>query len=84
MIISAIENVNRAEIEMVIDVAEKQTVRKSYYNNILRHIRIEVGRCALDIVLKMHLKKFKTLSKIYLQTYINKLVKNIVKEELRF
>ena len=48
MIISATENVNRAEIEMVIDVAEKQTVRKCCCNNILRHIRIEVGRCALD------------------------------------
>ena len=57
MIISAIENVNRAEIEMVIDVAEKQTVRKSYYNNILRYIRIEVGRCALDHSTKDALEK---------------------------
>ena len=57
MIISAIENVNRAEIEMVIDVVEKQTVRKSYYNNILRHIRIEVGRCALDHSTKDALEK---------------------------
>ena len=57
MIISAIENVNRAEIEMVIDVAEKQTVRKSYYNNILIHIRIEVGRCALDHSTKDALEK---------------------------
>ena len=47
MIIPATENVNRAEIEMVIDEVEKSTARKNYYN-IPKHIWIEVGRYALN------------------------------------
>ena len=46
IITSATEHVNRAEIEMVMDKVEKSTARQSY-NNIPKHIRMEVGKYAL-------------------------------------
>ena len=58
MIIPATENVNRAEIEMVIDEAEYSTAQKNHYNNIPRHIRIEVGSYALYHSTKDALEKF--------------------------
>ena len=48
MIMSATENVNRAEIEMVIDGVEKSSAWKNHYNNIQKYIPIEVGRYVLD------------------------------------
>ena len=45
IIASATEHVNRAKIEMVMDEVEKSTARQSY-NNIPKHIRMEVGKYA--------------------------------------
>ena len=42
----ATEHVNRAEIEIVMDEIERSTARQSY-NNIPKHIRMEVGKYAL-------------------------------------
>ena len=56
MIISATENVNRAEIEMVIDEVKKSTAWKNPYSNI--PIWIEVGGYALDHSAKYALEKF--------------------------
>ena len=58
MIISATENVNRAEIEVVIDEVEKSTARKNYHSNIPKSIRIEVRRYAVDHSTKGALEKF--------------------------
>ena len=80
MIIPATEKVNRAEIEMVIQ--EESAARKNHYNNISIHIQIEVGRYAFDHSIQDALKEFfKKISKIYLQTFIDKVVANIIKEE---
>ena len=64
MIIPPTENVNRAEIEMVINQIEKSTARKNHSNNIPKHIRIEVGKYALKHSTKDALEKF---SKQYLK-----------------
>ena len=58
MIIPISENVNMAEIEMVIDEVENSTARKNHYNNIRKHIRIEVGMYALDHSTKDTFEKF--------------------------
>ena len=52
------ENVNRAEIEIVIDEVEKLTARKNYYNIIPKHDWIKVGRYTLDHSTKDALEKF--------------------------
>ena len=54
---SSTEHVNRAEIEMVMDEVEKSTARQSY-NNIPKHIRMEVGKYALAHSTKDALAKF--------------------------
>ena len=54
---SATEHVNRVEIEMVMDEVEKSTARQSY-NNIPKHIRMEVGKYALAHSTKDALAKF--------------------------
>ena len=46
IIASAAEHINRAEIEMVVDEVEKSTVHQSY-NNIPKHIRMDVEKYAL-------------------------------------
>ena len=46
IITSAIEHVNRAEIEMVVHEVETSTARQSY-NNIPKHIRMEVEKYTL-------------------------------------
>ena len=53
-VISATERINAL---MVIDEIEKPTSRKNHYNNIPKHIRIEVGRYALDHNTKGALEK---------------------------
>ena len=58
MIIPATENVNRAEIEMAIDEVKKSTARKNFYNNIAKHIQIEVWRYTFDHSTKDALEKF--------------------------
>ena len=58
MIIPANKNVNRAEIEVVIDEVEKSTTRKKHYNNISKQIRIVVGIYALDHSTKDAFEKF--------------------------
>ena len=58
MIISETENINRAEIEMVIDEVEKSTVSTNHYNNIPKHIQTEVGRYALDHSTKDAIENF--------------------------
>ena len=63
IIASATEHVNRVEIEMVMDEVEKSTARQSY-NNIPKHIRMEVGNYALTHSTKDALAKF---SKQYLK-----------------
>ena len=45
IIASATEHVNTAKIEMVMNEVEKSTARQSY-NNIPKHIRMEVGKYA--------------------------------------
>ena len=59
----ATDHVNRAEIEMVMDEAEKSAARQSY-NNTPRHIHMEVGKYALAHSTKDALAKF---SKQYLK-----------------
>ena len=54
---SATEHVNRGKIEMVMDEVEKSTARQSY-NNIPKHIRMEVGKYALAHSTKDALAKF--------------------------
>ena len=63
IIASATEHVNRAENEMVMDEAEKSTACQSY-NNLPKHIRMEVGKYALAHSTKDALAKF---SKQYLK-----------------
>ena len=46
IIASPTKHVNRVEIEMVTDEVKKSTTRQSY-NDILEHIRMEVGKYAL-------------------------------------
>ena len=53
----ATDHVNRAEIEMVMDEAEKSAARQSY-NNTPRHIHMEVGKYALAHSTKDALAKF--------------------------
>ena len=43
---------------MVIDEVEKSTAQKNYYNNMPKHIRIEVGRYALGHSTKDPLEMF--------------------------
>ena len=69
MIIPPIENVNRAEIEMVIDVVKKPTARKNHHNSIPKHIGIEVGMYVLDRSTKDALEKF---SKQYPKFYFKR------------
>ena len=57
IIASTTEHVNRAETEMVIDGEEKSTARQSY-NNIPKHICMEVGKYALAHNTKDALAKF--------------------------
>ena len=57
MTASATEHVNRVEIEMVMDEVEKSTARQSY-NNIAKHIRMEVGKYGLTHSTKDALAKF--------------------------
>ena len=54
---SPTEHVNRGKIEMVMDEVEKSTARQSY-NNIPKHIRMEVGKYALAHSTKDALAKF--------------------------
>ena len=54
---SPTEHVNRGKIEMVMDEVEKSTARQSY-NNIPKHIRMEVGKYALAHSNKDTLAKF--------------------------
>ena len=63
IIASATEHVNRAEIEMVMDEVEKSAACQSY-NNLPKHIRMEVGKYALAHSTKDALAKF---SKQYLK-----------------
>ena len=53
----ATDQVNRAEIEMVMDEAEKSAARQSY-NNTPKHIHMEVGKYALAHSTKDALAKF--------------------------
>ena len=53
----ATEHVNTAEFEMVMDEVEKSTARQSY-NNIPKHIHMEVGKYALAHSTKDTLTKF--------------------------
>ena len=53
----ATDHVNRAEIEMVMDEAEKSAARQSY-NNTPKHIHMEVGKYALAHSTKDALAKF--------------------------
>ena len=57
IIASATEHVNRAEIEMVMGEVEKPTVPQSY-NNITKHIRMEVGKYASAHSINHALAKF--------------------------
>ena len=57
IIASATEHVNTAKIEMVMDEVEKSTARQSY-NNIPKHIRMEVGKYALAHSTKDAFAKF--------------------------
>ena len=57
IIASATEHVNWAETEMVMDEVEKSTSRQSY-NNIPKHILMEVGKYALAHSTKDALAKF--------------------------
>ena len=57
IIASATEHVNTAKIEMVMNEVEKSTARQSY-NNIPKHIRMEVGKYALAHSNKDTLAKF--------------------------
>ena len=57
IIASPTEHVNRAGIEMVMEKVKKSTVRQSY-NNIPKHIRMEVGKYALARSTKDALAKF--------------------------
>ena len=57
IIASATEHVNTAKIEMVMNEVEKSTARQSY-NNIPKHIRMEVGKYALAHSTKDALAKF--------------------------
>ena len=57
IIASATEHVNIAEIELVMDEVEKSTARQSY-NNIPKHICMEVGKYALARSTKDALAKF--------------------------
>ena len=54
---SPTEHVNRGKIEMVMDEVEKSTARQSY-NNIPKHIRMEVGKYTLAHSTKNTLAKF--------------------------
>ena len=54
---SPTEHVNRGKIEMVMDEVEKSTARQSY-NNIPKHIRMEVGKYAVARSTKDALAKF--------------------------
>ena len=58
IIIAATENVNRAEIEIVIDVVEKSTARKNRYQNIPKQIQIEIEWYALERSTKDTLDEF--------------------------
>ena len=57
IIASAGEHVNRAEIEIVVVEVGKSTARQSY-NNIPKHVRMEVGKYALAHSIKDALAKF--------------------------
>ena len=57
IIASATEHVNRAKIELVMDEVENSTARQSY-NNIPKHVRMEVGKYALARSTKDALAKF--------------------------
>ena len=57
-IFPATVKINKVEIELLIDEIEKSTASKNHYNNIPRHIRIEVRRYALDHSVKDALEKF--------------------------
>ena len=57
IIATTTEHINRAKIEMVMDEAVKSTARQSF-NNIPKHIRIEVRKYALAHNTKDALAKF--------------------------
>ena len=57
IITSAKEHVNSAEIEVIMDEVEKSAAHQSY-NNIPKHIRMEVGKRALAHSTKNALAKF--------------------------
>ena len=80
MIISASENVNRAEIEMIIDEVEKSTAWENHYYNIPKHNRIEVRRNALDHSTKDAIAKF---SKQYLKFTFKRTSTNLGKTLLK-
>ena len=66
---------------MVIDEIEKLTSRKNHYNNIPKHIRIEVGRYALDHNIKGALEKIsKQYSKFTFKDILISLWKTLLKK----
>ena len=80
IIVSATEHINRAEIEMVKDEVEKSTAHHSY-NNIPKHIRVEVRKCALAHSTKDTLAKFsKQYPKYTFKTNVHKLLESIIQK----
>ena len=82
MIIRATENVNRAETEMIMDEVESHLLGKMITTTYQDIFELRLGGMLFIIVLNIcPWKVFKTLTKIYFRTYIDKLVENIVKGE---